>query len=225
MYFQYSLDRWRQLARQICNNYSKNIQNQTKWNRDDEAQCVNQECCGWRAASPAEPPWVFTHTRHSADRGVEFHSVWPLPGATGPLCTHYRADLVNWTNHLWLTTDSGLVIQQRQRSFFIIRYDIAAWILEAVCRGSVPWQRLCMHIALGVRRGAGTVIAHHSFRRIAIGPDCMKRTLTGKLAPFHDCKCAETLWKPKRNSRAVWAWVYHHLGEWVCSVRIVFVRM
>lgn len=104
--------------------------------RSNGAGCVNLECHSCQASSPTEPPWMFTHKRHSNDRGGESRSVWPLPSAIGPLCTHYRADLVNWTNHLWLSTDSGLVIQQRQRSFFIMRYDIAAWIAEAVCRGS-----------------------------------------------------------------------------------------
>ncbi len=176
--------------------------------RYNEANCASQEYCRWRASSPAEPPWMFAHTRHSNDSGVEFHSVWPLPCATGPLCTHYLADWVNWTNHLWLSTDCGLVIQQRQRSFFIMRYDIAAWVVEAVCRRGA-----CACTWRGVRRRAGTVIAHNSFRRIWIWFDCIMWMLTGNLAPYYECKCAVTFWGPRHNSRVLWAWMTRHPAE------------
>lgn len=177
------------------------------------------ERCRWRASSPAEPPWVFTHTRHSNDKGGEFHSVWPLPSATGPLCTHYRADLVNWTNHLWLSTDSGLVIQQRQRSFFIMWYDIAAWIVEAVFHRCVL--RWCIRVAHRVRRGAEkAVIAHHSFRRIWICPDCVMRMLTGKLSSCYDVNALRLREEPKHHSCVVW--VSHHLAPRIYSIRITF---
>lgn len=103
-----------------------------------------------RVFSTAEPVWMFTHTRHSNDRGGGgFFWFWPLSRATGPLCAHYQAHLVNVANHLWLSTDSGLVMQQRQRSFFIMWYDIVAWIVGAVCRGSD-----CAHsTGLGEDRG------------------------------------------------------------------------
>lgn len=166
------------------------------------------ECCEWRASSAAEPPSLFTHTCHSNDRGGEFHSSWPLPSATGPLCTHYKADLVNWTNHLWLSTDSGLVIQRRQRSFFIMRYDIAAWIVEAVFHRCAR----CIRTAHGVRRGAAAVIAHHSFGRIGICPDCVMGMLTGKLSSYYGVNVLRLCEEPTRHSCVVW--VCHHLAQW-----------
>lgn len=202
------------LSRQIGFNFTCKTRN--VWNDEEQGKMRRRERCEWRASSAAEPPLLFTHTCHSNDRGGEFHSLWPLPAATGPLCTHYKADLVNWTNHLWLSTDSGLVIQQRQRSFFIMWYDIAAWIVEAVFH-CCAW---CIHTAHGVRRGAESVIAHHSFGRIGIRPDCVMGMLTGKLSSYYGVRALRLCEEPTQHSCVVR--VCHHLAQWTYSTRNTF---
>lgn len=95
---------------------------------------INQtKVCNPRASSPTELPWMFTHRREVTE-GDKSPSVWPLNGVTRSRRTRYQTDLVNWTNHLWLSADPRRVIQQSQRSFFIMCCDITAWIVEAVCR-------------------------------------------------------------------------------------------